>query len=204
MTLQRTRPISLVMAIVLAGCSVLEARTPDIGDGGFLSGLPCPAPCFYGVTPGSTQLHQAMEILRAADLCPNPAQFDSRPEGGTLGFNCGSRITVSSRDSDLPVDTVGFSPSELLTVGMVVEVRGSPDAVVVAPASIPESRRVAMFLLYDDVLAMLLLPEQQGSVFRLPPSTSVERVGYLDEDAYKSVGLGSVPWAGFTSYSSDQ
>lgn len=185
---------------LLLGCSSCSGTKPDIGDGGLLSETPCAVPCFFGIEPGSTTLSNAQQALANAGICPNPENFDSRSEGGTTGFKCGLWVTVSGRSEGEGITTLGYSPSEPLTVGMVVEALGPPDAVAAIPSGLPEAPRSAMLLFYDRSLTRLLLPEQETRVYRLEAATLVERVVYFERSAFHSLRTGATPWAGFGEY----
>jgi len=185
---------------MLVGCSSASGTAPDIGDGGFLSATPCVAPCFFGIEPGSTTLSNAQEILVTAGICPNPENFDSRSEGGTIGFKCGVWITVSGGSQEEAITGLGYSPTEPLTVGTVVEALGPPDAVATIPSGLPEAQRSVMLLFYDRSLTRLLLPEQEGRVYRLESATLVQRVVYFERNAFQSFRTGTTPWAGFREY----
>jgi hypothetical protein len=192
--------LALCITAAVAACTSTEGPNPGIGDGGFLSGTPCRAPCFFGIEPGSATLSEAEEDLAKAAICPNPKSFDTAPEGGTRGFHCGGWITVSAGSEEDRVTTLGFSPSEQMTLQDVVDALGPPDGVVTVRTGSPEAQRSVMMLFYDRMLTRLLLPEQEAPAYMLDPAIAVERVVYFDQDAFEGVRHPSAPWAGFVEY----
>ena len=91
----RTIAVSILLLILFVSCAapeteistqvpVLESPQPtpfperaDIGDGGLLSGLPCAAPCVYGIQIGETPLDQVIPMLEQNGLseCQRSASF---------------------------------------------------------------------------------------------------------------------------------
>jgi len=193
-----------IVASALGACTQRSASQPDFGDGGFLSGTPCGAPCFFGIDLGSTTLVDAQAILAAAGLCPQAETFNNELEGGTRGFNCGTWITVGAAPAEAWVDGVGFSASAPMTIGDIVDALGPPNGVIVISTGIPESTRSTMLLFYDRLQTRILLPEQKGTLYLVEPTTPVERIVYFDEGTFVVRRSSATNWAGFTAYYPDQ
>jgi len=70
------RKIYIILQMIL-GLFFLLSCSPktekSIGDGGFISGVPCSAPCFYNITPDFTTRRELLQIIdneKVLSLCP--------------------------------------------------------------------------------------------------------------------------------------
>jgi hypothetical protein len=124
---------------------------------------------------------------------------DSSP-GGTDAIICETGIQVSSDLGQEIVHLVAFAPFEPLTVGMVVDQLGYPDAVRVNATMPGEGQRSMMDLYYPTTLTRLMLPDQEGGAYRLQQDTPVERVVYHEEGLFEELRASASPWAGFGEY----
>jgi len=190
----------ILLAGTLTACSTSASPQPAIGDGGLLSGKPCEAPCFFGILPGSTKLADAQIMLSNAGVCPKPESFDNASQGGTRGFTCGDRITVSVFKDQENVQALGYCPSVTLAMGDIVDGLGPPDAVRVVSSGLPEHQRLTMMVYYDRPFVRILLREEAGSSYRLDEQTPVERVVYLEKTFFEQDRTEGSKWAGFGEY----
>ena len=174
---------------------------PSIGDGGFLSNNPCGPPCFQGIVPGTTTEHEAVQILQSQGLYYNCSSFNNEVSSGKRGVECGSSVNISfQRGTDI-VDAVSFGLSQKVTVADVIAKYGEPDTVLVTLDH--RYPRAGMNLYYTDLRAIIGLPDQEGSIFRVSASTTVESIGYLSAASYKShvPAIDSLPkWKGYGEY----
>ena len=209
-------PLSLLLGVLVtvavwfAVTKIFDLKDPadEIGDGGFLSGEPCGPPCFLGIIPDVTKESDAVKILQDNGLYQDCSFVNNEPESGLRGFHCSSALVSITffRGTDL-VGGVGFYPVQRLTVEMVIEKYGEPDAVSVRSIwfnweAQPET---SMTLFYNDINATLSLGTQGGNVFNLEPSTPIISVGYSkpgfpsadeDEAFRKYLSL----WQGYGEY----
>jgi hypothetical protein len=153
--------------------------------------------------PGSTTLSEAEKELSSAGLCSRPAYVHSSP-GEPDGINCETGIYVSTDSKKVVTRLVAFSPPEPLTVGMVVDQLGYPDAVKVNTYMSGEEHRSLMNLYYQKGFTRLILPDQEGAVFRLDQDTTVDRIVYCEEGFFEELREFASSWAGFVVYSRDQ
>src|SRR5678816_35815 len=85
LAMKRKIAVSILFVLLLVSCTAAKTIIPtqdidledleiipamtylaediDIGDGGLLSGLPCPSPCAFGIHIGETQLDQVIPVL---------------------------------------------------------------------------------------------------------------------------------------------
>jgi hypothetical protein len=131
--------VSLLLLILLVACTaheteitVLESpqstalpEMKDIGDGGLLSGLPCAAPCVYGIQIGETRLDQVIPILNQNGL----SECQTEENLSWIGITCGYSVVVQVDRGTSIVNATGFYPSVPISLGQVIEnmefVRGS-------------------------------------------------------------------------------
>jgi hypothetical protein len=210
--------LSIIGCIVLVGVALgfvylnksilLITTTPDIKDGGFLSGEPCRAPCFLGIIPNKTKESQAIQILKDYGLYKNCYIYDNESETGLRGAVC-SKTNVSIvyfRGSDL-VGSIGFRPTERLTVEMVIDKYGVPDAVSVASIWFNWERQPTtnMALVYEEINATISLGKQEGNIFQVKPVSIIESIGYSDNtfpsiEEYESGNRFLSSWHGYGEY----
>lgn len=190
----------IIFVLVIGGCSTPEtdpsltdkrATNIPIDDGGFLSGIPCSAPCFYNITPGVTTEEQALKVLSSKTDMKFCDRWERNANGLDGGIQC-SNIGLSLNDAGI-VSSLSFTPTSSITVDEVIEKYGPPNVVSVI-SSIPLHSlkgRIYMAFYYQNILTHMALIDQamdltvRGSGFNLTPSTLVERIGYDDKSNYK-------------------
>jgi hypothetical protein len=200
---------AVFLAWILVDFTAFKTKSPpDIKDGGFLSGEPCRAPCFLGIVPNQTKESQAVQLLKNNNLYENCFLFDHESESGLRGAVCSNgRVSVAYfRGTDI-IGSIGFRPSQEITVEMIVEKYGEPNAVLVASDLPAEGEpSTTMSLVYDAIYAVVSLNEQEGTTFQLSPTTMIESIGYADpafpsvEENEFSSSLSS-SWHGYGEYS---
>ena len=188
---------------------ILSAK-PDLKDGGFLSGEPCGPPCFLGITPNVTTEEQAVQILKAKGLYRNCHIFNNEDESGLRGAACADVEIAYYRSSDL-VGSISFSPSQPITVEMVIAKYGNPDAVSVSTIWFNWEKQptTSMGLIYDRIHAVVGLGEQESSTFYLTPTTRISAVGYSDQTfpsvrEYEAIAKYRSSWQGYGWYQEPQ
>jgi hypothetical protein len=199
----------LVLAFLFFNSSLLRNPfVPNIKDGGFLSGEPCSAPCFLGIIPNKTKETQAIQILKDNGFYKNCYIYNHESSSGLRGAVCsGGIVSVAYfRGTDI-VGSIDFRPSQELTVEMVIEKYGEPNAVSVASIwfNWEKKPKTNMALIYDNINATVSLGDQEGDIFQIIPTTKVESIGYSDHrfpsieeyEAWKSF-LSS--WQGYGEY----
>jgi hypothetical protein len=203
--------VPVMFMVLLPGCAKSaheeQAREPQsIEDGGFFSSEPCGPPCFWNIVPGITTIDQAIDELEAhnvADLC---AQYRNE-EARTRGVTCwpGLELTISFQSDKDVVDGIGYSVSEPITVGDVIDFYGEPDAVFVEYTGLPHDYyNTVMMLYYDDIYTRLLLPEQESGVFNISSSIVIANIAYFGKDSYRRTRQRyHAIWNGYGQYAPD-
>ena len=205
------KAVFVFLMVVLSSCSVATrdqsvnltatATMSKIGDGGFLSGVPCGPPCFFGVVPRTTSKDQVIKLLQSDELYLVCQEYDTRAEGGPRGINCGSVDVGLQKDLDI-VEQIAFQPPQTITVNQVLAKYGKPSAIGVATlGSIEPNEPITnMLLLYDTLGVSLGLVKQNSAVFDVEPTTLIKNIGYLDQSAYNTVRQYSQKWNGYGTY----
>ncbi|MEW6402993.1 MAG: hypothetical protein AB1649_14435 [Chloroflexota bacterium] len=197
---------SFLLAIVLVGCASLNVKditpTPvqqgvqamDIGDGGLITGIPCSAPCFFGVYAGKTQLNQVVDSL-------SKSAIDSCHESSEKTILCDS-IVIEADPSTQIVNTIGYVPSVTITLEELISKYGKPTMLSIIPSGIPEYPATTVLVFFDTVQMRVRLPEIDGVKYAISPLTDVDLVVYFDNSLYEKAKSDEflTEWTGFGTY----
>lgn len=209
--------VSILSFMMLVSCvapetgttlTVLQSPPPptppvraDIGDGGLLSGLPCPAPCVYGIRVGETQLDQVIPLLKQNGL----AECQREDSLSWIGIICGYSVVVQVDTATNVVSTTGFYPSVPITLGEIIEKYGKPDFVAWRATDTPEALASRISLFWDTLKMTVEMPEINSHLYALEKTTAAEMVLFLDETHY--IDSSEVPfgefyqhWNGYGTY----
>lgn len=182
-------------------------RNPALlADDALLTGEPCAAPCWRGITPGETAWDEALAILQADPTLENvreqtDANSDSKfaSWGQAGGEGC---CQMFSLDGEVvSILFLRFAPD--ITLGELFEARGEPSFAISAPASndqavinliYPEAQMIVNAYVAgttgsvsadsEVVSALLMSPEENDLV--LGTSNLHEWRGYADYAAYSA------------------
>ena len=193
-----------LLAVLLLSCKqspAQEISTINVGDGGFLSERPCGPPCFWGIVPNVTTKSEVEKILESKNIVQDCRNYHRKEGGEIRGISCAG-IHVSFHINDDRVEDVGFRPTQTITVEQVIEKYGEPTAIHIATLGIAELPNITVSLIYDEQRMMLILPEQDGIIFYLKPSTEVENISYFDLSSYQQLINVIQPhnWQGYGEY----
>ena len=210
-------PIGLLLFVVsctvpAAGIAtqvaVLESPPPstspvmaDIGDGGLLSGIPCAAPCVYGIRIGETPLDQVIPTLEQNGLSPCSREDNL----SWIGITCGYSVVVQVDSATSLVNGTGLYPSLPVSVGEIIEKYGEPAFVVLQADGTLEAPTSRMWLFWDELNMTVEMPQVDSHSYALEGTTTVEMVMFLDEKNYtdaSEVSFGDYykRWNGYGSY----
>lgn len=207
--------VSILLLVLLVSCAapeteitVLGSPQPtafpektDIGDGGLLSGLPCTAPCVYGIQIEETPLDQVIPTLQQNGL----SECLTEENLSWIGITCGYSVVVQVDKATGIVNATGFYPSVPISLAEIIEKYGEPDFVSLqaeGPTEAPTSR---MSLFWDELKMTVELPQTDSHIYTLEGTTTVEMVLFLDEvqhiDSNKiSFGEYYKRWNGYGDY----
>jgi len=211
--------ISLLLLILLVSCAApeteispqvtaLESPQPtalpervDIGDGGLLSGLPCAAPCIYGIQIGETPLDQVIPMLEQNGL----SECQREDSASWIGITCGYSVVVQVDRATSIVNATGFYPSVPISLGEIIEKHGEPDFVSLQADDSAESPTSRITLFWDKLKMTVEMPQIDSHIYALEGTTTVEMVIFLDEAQYIdsneiSFGESYKRWNGYGAY----
>jgi hypothetical protein len=192
----------LLLFLLQTGCATFQGSLPDIKDGGFLSEQPCGPPCFYNIRPGITREAEVAKIFATNSPLQRCEPFNNESISGNRGLACYGIVNVSfGRGTDV-VESIGFQPSQPITMRQIIAKYGRPDRVFVSNSS-PSGRIVTgMGFYYEKIQAGIGMGEQPGRSFYLWPDTKISGIGYGDNSLpspvardyeYKGYGQYEVP-----------
>ena len=190
--------VSILSLILLVSCAapateisppvpVLESPQPtpfpemaDIGDGGLLSGLPCAAPCVYGIRIGETALDQVIPTLEQNGLSPCYREDNL----SWIGMTCGYSVVVQVDSRTRVVNATGFYPSVPISLGEIIEKYGEPDYVFLLADGTTEAPTSRISLYWDSLRMTVEMPEIDSNMYALAGTTTAEMVLFVDEAQY--------------------
>lgn len=187
---------------------VLESPQPtpfperaDIGDGGLLSGLPCAAPCVYGIRIGETSLDQVIPKLEQNGL----SACQTEDSASWIGIICGYSVVVQVDKATSIVNATGFYPSIPISLAEIIEKYGEPDFVSLQAESPAEAPTSHMSLFWDELKMTVEMPQIDSHIYALAGATTAEMVIFLDEAQYidsNKISFGEYykRWNGYGDY----
>jgi hypothetical protein len=196
--------------IITTGCSYTgniqnPTPTPSITlistqDGGLISGIPCGPPCFWGITPGISNIEDVIDELDSRNLLTRCQSSNKLSQEEGYSITCWPSLLFHSDFDDSVIETVSFIPTTEVSVGDVIDRHGQPICAVLLPGGVPEHPTTELMLLYTNPPIKLSLPDQSGVTFMVEASTLVQTVVYSIEIGMDCYSHGGVDWHGFGEY----
>jgi hypothetical protein len=173
----------------------------NIGDGGILSGVPCSAPCVFGIRAGETQFDQVMPALEKNGI-PSSVCF-TEPNVSWFLFDCGvGRLSVQVDTQTQIVNAVWFRPNDSISLGEIIEKYGEPNYVTIDQEGAPGTIHPRFY--WNSIRMLVSLPEISGKTYDIQETTNVEGIDFSDENLYRTSDKESdpyyKPWAGYGIY----
>jgi len=198
--------IIVFSTLVLASCNLFKSNNSEIWDSSLMAANPCSAPCFYGIEPGTTTLSEAEDLLQAAGYCLDPSYIRSSSPTEPESLFCENWIFVGSDSGKVITRRVSITAPPQLTVEMVIDQLGDPDAVMVDAYGKGEGQGSYMALYYKNGFTRMMLFEQEGANYRLAKDTLVDRITYYEEGFFMEHfedKKDKSPWSGYGIYPPD-
>lgn len=179
----------------------------DILDGGILTNKPCPAPCFYNITPGLTNYIEAKEKLYEIDkngACKEINYYDEISNRKVVGWVC-SNISLTYNEMTGVVNWIRFEPTIPISLREVIEVHGDPDSVaIVQDGSYDSPTSTSDIFYFTKNMFLPILTPMDGEKYIINPGTLISAVIYMDEEemthASDIFSEDIVIWEGFGTY----
>jgi hypothetical protein len=202
--MDRIRLVYRYGILVLIFCCISGCRNQiDIGDGGFISDVPCGPPCFWNIIPGQTREEEAIRILVEKNVYQYCEEINNEYEGGSRGLTCKNDIFLHyTRGSDI-VNGISINPSNKIIIGDVIEKYGDPDYITVYTGTLISSttKFTEMRLHYFKINTTLYLPGIKNDLYEINDNTEIEYIGYSGIDSMEQkINQPLQKWHGYGTY----
>ena len=172
----------------------------NIGDGGVLSGIPCSAPCVFGIRAGETPFDQVMPTLEKNGIASS--KCFQEPSVSWYLFTCGAgRLNVQVETQTNIVSAVWLLPNDPISFGEMIEKYGEPNYVTLDQEALGT---IHPRFYWNSIRMSVLLPEIPGNRYDVEKTTTVEGVQFSDENLYrisdKETSSYYKPWKGYGTY----
>lgn len=173
----------------------------NIGDGGIISGEPCPAPCVYGIRAGETQLDQVLPTLEKNGIAGSDCFIE--PSVSWILFDCGAgRLNVQVNTQTNLVNAVWIVPNDRISLGKIIDKYGEPNYVTLDQEGAPGTIHPRVY--WNSMRMLVTLPEIQDKTYNFQKTTDVEGIDFSDENLYRTSEKESdsyyKPWGGYGLY----
>jgi len=196
---------AVLIAIVLAACAppinLLDEN--NLKDTSLLSGEPCEAPCWNGITPGETSFRDAKIIIEDDERFANVEEVEPEEESNArlFGFSDGEAnicCQVLSENGDV-IDSMLFFLAPEMTLGEVIEKYGDPTYVL---GETPSEDQAIMFLIYPDVPIVIYAFVAGAAEGELSDSSEIIGLLYLTDVAMQRLinNNSFYDWDGYQSF----
>jgi len=210
--------VSISFAQLFIVCLILASFTscaPNHSDsqqnlsenGGFLSGEPCSAPCFSGITPSKTNFEQVETILDKSGLlsdkngsklvCKTNIDFDNRKI-----MECQNGLWIGADAKTNFVDYISAELTPRVSLDNVFGKYGQPDFIAVRLTSLPDYADNTAILFFDTIQMTVTLETSIESPYPVSSSSAVVEIEYFDRNRYQQRWNDYHPnkWNGYRSY----
>lgn len=172
----------------------------NIGDGGVLSGVPCSAPCVFGIRVGETPFDQVLPTLEKNGIASS--KCFQEPSVSWYLFTCGAgRLNVQVETQTNIVSAVWLLPNDPISFGEMIEKYGEPNYVTLDQEGVDT---IHPRFYWNSIRMSVVLPEISGNTYDVEKTTAVEGVSFSDENLYrlsdKETSSYYKPWKGYGIY----
>src|SRR5215207_4680561 len=172
----------------------------NIGDGGVLSGVPCSAPCVFGIQAGETQFDQVLPTLEKNGIAS--WKCFQEPSVSWYLFSCGAgRLNVQVDTQTNIVKAVWILPNDPISLGEMIEKYGEPNYVTLNRVTL-DTIQPAFY--WNSIRMSVVLPEIPGNTYDVEKTTGTEGIEFSDENLYrisdKETEPYYKPWKGYGIY----
>ena len=172
----------------------------NIDDGGVLSGVPCAAPCVFGIQAGETQFDQVMPTFEKNGIASSKCLTE--PNLSWFLFTCGAgRLNVQVDRQTNIVNAVWLLPNDSISMDEIIAKYGEPNYVTLDRET-PGSIHPRFY--WNSLRMSVLLAEIPGATYDVEKTTDVEGISFSDENLYrlsdKETESYYKPWRGYGRY----
>ena len=153
----------------------------NIGDGGVLSGIPCSAPCVFGIRVGETPFDQVLPTLEKNGIASS--KCFQEPSVSWYLFACGAgRLNVQVETQTNMVSAVWLLPNAPISLGEMIEKYGEPNYVTLDQETLDT---IHPRFYWNSMRMVVVVPQIAGNNYNVETATEVERISFSDERVYR-------------------
>jgi hypothetical protein len=172
----------------------------NIGDGGVLSGVPCSAPCVFGIRTGETPFDQVLPTLEKNGIASS--KCFQEPSVSWYLFTCGAgRLNVQVDTHTNMVSAVWLLPNDPISFGEMIEKYGEPNYVTLDQEALDT---IHPRFYWNSMRMVVVVPQIPGNTYDVEKTTEVEGISFSDESVYrisdKVPNSYYKPWNGYGIY----
>jgi hypothetical protein len=193
----------VALALLLAACAPPPALRDDtlVDDTSLVTGDPCTAPCWRGITPGETLWRDALTIIEDDTQFENIQTREDEASdaiGAIWNVAGGPECCQMVAEDGTTVNLIFVRPRPNMTVGQLIEAHGEPVYAIGTPVS---EDQAIINLVYPDlpIIVLAFVPGEQGN---LSETSEIIGVFYTTEaDMELFVTTQSLhAWEGYAPY----
>lgn len=180
--MKRLLPVTLLLVLLVAACAPPPNLRDDtlLNDRSLITGEPCAAPCFRGITPGETSWRDAFTILEDDPEFTNvQEQVDEESNAKQAAWQQGDNqcCQIASQDGDT-VNLIFLRTAPTMTLGELIEAHGEPTYLI--GSEFTEDQAIAS-VVYPDVPMVVYVFVEGAATGALSESSEIIGVLYLVE-----------------------
>lgn len=194
-------PIVIVLAACAPTINLLDEN--NLKDTSLLSGDPCEAPCWNGITPGETSFRDAKIIIEddARFMNVEEVEPDEESNARLFGFSAGEAnvcCQMLSEGGEI-IDSMLFFLAPEMTLDAIIDKYGVPTYLL---GETPADDQAIMFLIYPDVPIVIYAFVAGAAEGELSGSSEIIGVLYVtDEGMQRLIDNNSFyEWDGYQSF----
>lgn len=206
----------LTISWVLSGCRLFSSNqkvepTPEepvaiIYDGGFLSGVPCSAPCFFGSSPSVTKKDDLLKNLETYQILPFCNKDDMKKDWAR-SLACKPNMFFWFDGDD--ITEISFETHNEISLGKVIERYGNPERVSLSRGGTNELMIVKGVVFKSNQFVLHFTDpgnwkdEPNALNTNFSPEMIILWIDYVDKNTLEKFinDKCSIPWKGYGSYS---
>lgn len=178
-----------------------EARYAiNLSDGGVLSGVPCAAPCIFGIQTGKTAFDQVLPTLEENGIARS--KCFTEPNVSWFLFSCGTgQLYIQVNTQTNLVNAITLLLNDPISLGEIIEKYGEPNFITLDQETL-ETLRLRLY--WNSLRMLVTLPKVSSKMYAVENNTRVEAVDFSDESLYrmaeKETNPYYKPWKGYGTY----
>ena len=173
-------------------------------DVSLITGDPCAAPCWRGITPGETDWDDALTILENDPTLTDPVLQRDEETGAMVAefqqINTGAPCCQTFSETGEVVDIIFLRVAPIMSLGKVIEVLGEPTYLVGSPF---DDGQAIMNLIFPDI-PLVVYAFVGGTTGELTDESEIIGVLYLKESDLDTLmeTTNLHMWEGYGTYES--